>query len=196
MCNFLSGIITKNGKVYFGENGFCDFNSHSEICEKNNIKDETTDPDKKTFARFEYVPVGESYDTDNYKLNVDEKVVPFWFKPTHQKKAIKEAKKKLLETVIIGQDIDKIKNRFIYLIKDSIIRVLTNSTVENMRDNSTVEHMYDTSTVKYMRNNSTVKYMRNNSTVKDMRDNSKAKKANVMYMPNKEIKISRKNKVK
>ena len=51
MCEFFSAIVLKNGEMVYDLNT----SSHEDLIEKTELKDETADADKLTFARIEIV---------------------------------------------------------------------------------------------------------------------------------------------
>ena len=184
MCNFVSGIITKSGKVYFNEEleSLSD-DSHSKILKVNNIKDNTADPEKKQFARFEYYPnSGHDYFSDysNWKLHIDESVVPFWLKKRHEKKCIEATQEHLRNIIFKDTEIGELKNG-VWLLKNcvvdqflsgTILQIGGSSTVKEMWGSSTVKGMWGSPTVQRMWGSSTVKWMWGSSTVQGMGDGS------------------------
>jgi hypothetical protein len=70
MCQFLSAVVTRQGKVLTEQTS----DSHEDIIALHGIKDGTT----QNIVRVEYSSVTLS-DLDSYKLGVDENITPDWF---------------------------------------------------------------------------------------------------------------------
>jgi len=107
MCKFKSGIILKSGKVLLSETS----DSHSDILSDSNIVDNTREADKKIFARFEYVPEGELWEFDKYKLNIDEEVVPDWLDVRSERKIIKATDKWLKDHILYNQKLKCLEDK-------------------------------------------------------------------------------------
>ena len=179
MCRFKSGLILKNRCVIAdGAN-----DSHSDLLESLGIEDNIENA-MRVFVRVELLPPNEEWwtDPDTWKENVDQDILPEWFKNDKDRyfdefrKAVKDWWK---EHVRIDEEIEELSSGYYRLkrckvknmLKD-VKAMLDNSTVQDMRDNSTVQDMRDNSTVQNMWENSTVQDMWDNSTVQNMRDNS------------------------
>ena len=173
MCKFKSGIITKEGMVYFNE--FED--SHSGILEANGIKDETTDAEKKRFARFELVPPNDTDGVfapfDKWTLQIDEEVVPLWFINKKHGKRCKEACIEwLTERVLIGKQIDTLADK-IYWIKNATIQdVRGNATIQDVRGNATIQNVRDNVIIQNVRDNVIIQNVRDNVIIQNVWDNA------------------------
>ncbi len=81
MCKAFSYIVTK--KDVFWEFGH---DSHEYFIEKYNLKDDTADPDKLTFARVEIVPLNGNYlEPNDWVLKIDQRIIPSWWSDKHEK---------------------------------------------------------------------------------------------------------------
>ena len=124
MCKFKSGIILKNGDVIMSPNT----DHHSDLLHDNNINDDTVDPSKKSFARFEFIPHGGLLDFGTYNLTIDEQVIPKWLTGYKRNKA---------KAVIVQWCKDNITNVFegdLYLSHTNITSLPDNLSVGGYLD--------------------------------------------------------------
>jgi len=169
MCEFFSCIVMKNKKVIW-EAGL---NAHHEILEKYKINDNTHDQSALKFARVEIIPpsaLDGAFEKDLKKWNfsVDEKTVPEWFSPAHKVAAFSALKECLSECLIDGVELDEVSGKKGLFVRNSTIKKLINSTVQEMWNNSIVQEMRSNSIVQKMRDNSIVRKMLDTSIVQDM----------------------------
>ena len=166
MCNFFSCIVMKNKRVVW-EAGI---NNHHEIVEKYEIPDNEEDQQKMQFARVEILPpTGEDgvFDKNigNWTLTVDERIRPEWFSPSHEKAAFCALKECLAVCIIDGITVDKIIDKRGLFVRNSTIKMLDSSTVQEMWGSSTVHKMLGSSTVHKMLGSSTVNVYSERATI-------------------------------
>ena len=168
MCRFFSGIQTKSGVLF----DLWD-DSHEDIVKSNKLDDKTREPD---FVRLELIPKKEPWNQDpaNWELVVDQDTRPSWFSEEFARRDMWEALQKLWkETLILGQELDEVKDRRVRWVVDSKIQKLSGtSQVGEMWGTSRVGEMWDTSRVGEMRDTSRVGVMRGTSRVGEMWDTS------------------------
>ena len=86
MCNFFSGIVKKDKSVLW----LPGVDSHDEIIEHFELKDNTNDPRKMTFARFEITRGAAKIENlQDWVFRVDERIAPDWLSPAHENAARK-----------------------------------------------------------------------------------------------------------
>ena len=95
MCKAFSCLVTRAGKVYWqmGTDG------HEQLRDKylpldDNLKDESPErTERKSFARVEVTPANGNYlNPDNWKVTIDEPVMPVWWTAKFGKFAEKQQK--------------------------------------------------------------------------------------------------------
>ena len=171
MCKFYSAIILPNGDLFHDIHT----SSHEDIIDLYSLNDDK--PGR--FAKLEYTS-DDLTNLSSYQLRIDEDIKPDWLTDAMmenaerklyqivKKRIITEDRKLLMGGIFIVAEGVKIRT-----VKNAIIEVIKNSTVNEMWENSTVNEMRENSTVNAMWENSTVNAMRENSTVKE--NNSKNK---------------------
>jgi len=85
MCNFFSGILTREGKVFADGNT----NGHEEIIKANKLDDKlAVDDPKRNWVRFELIPK-QFYNQaiDSWTFKVDESSTPSWLNDQHERAA-------------------------------------------------------------------------------------------------------------
>ena len=172
MCNFFSLIMLKNGDVIW-EAGV---DSHEDLIAKvPSLKDDTADPKKLRFARVEITPPNADVfekDLKKWQLRIDQSITPAWWDTDCQKACYTALKACLAEVIIDGQEIGALENKNGLWIRDSQIKILTNSQVRVLRDNSQVGELMENSQVRVLWGNSQVGELRDNSQVRVLMDNS------------------------
>jgi hypothetical protein len=85
MCNFFSGILTREGKVLADGNT----SSHEEIIKANKLDDKLlVDDPKRNWVRFELTPKQfYNQDIDSWTFKVDESSTPNWLNDRHERAA-------------------------------------------------------------------------------------------------------------
>ena len=180
MCQFLSLIVTKSGKIY----GDGSYDQHERLIEDNEKKDKELIDDKNppynTFARVEVVPIDKNifnHKLSNWEVKVDERIKPEWWNFNYDKKCINRLKKVFKEQFLIGgeyETIDKdyrfLKDVKIGILKSKIGEMWGNSSVGEMLDNSSIGKMWDNSSVGRMWENSSVGKMLDSPSVGKMLD--------------------------
>ena len=170
MCRFKSGIILKS-RSYIAE-GYDD--SHTNLLEKLNIED-TTENAMRKFVRVELIPDNDEWWTDpkDWKVNIDQDILPDWFKEDEQK-YLEEFRKRVIgwwnDHVFVDKTIERLECGYYRLKRCEVKKLLNN--VKVMLDNSTVQRMLDNSTVQEMWDNSTVQEMWDNSIIVRDLDNN------------------------
>lgn len=100
MCKFISGIITEKEILFLDG-----VNSHTEILEYYNIKDESNSPE---FVRAELYPKNIPYidftHVDEWEFNIDQDFIPNWFIKEFDEKRFREKAGEFIKTMtIIGE---------------------------------------------------------------------------------------------
>jgi hypothetical protein len=104
MCRAFSGIINKNGRVFWK----LGIDSHSGIITHYHIKDDTYDPKNLRFAKFEITPKNNNYLYPNkWTFRLDESVKPLWWNKGYEQFcfAAKDEWYKELEEYIVRKPI-------------------------------------------------------------------------------------------
>ncbi|MFA6917040.1 MAG: hypothetical protein WC222_11630 [Parachlamydiales bacterium] len=151
MCKFYSAIIKPNGDLLHDIHT----SSHKDIINLYNLNDDKVG----RFAKLEYTS-DDLMDLSTYQLKVDENVKPDWLTD----KMLENAERKLYQIVkkrIITEDRKLLMGGIFVIaegvkidtVKNAIIEVIRNSTVNEMRENSTVNEMRENSTVKINNSN-------------------------------------------
>ena len=151
MCKFYSAIILQSGEILHDIHT----SSHEDLIDLYDLKD-----NGKSFAKLEYTS-DNLMDLSTYKLEVDENIKPEWLtdlmlekaeNKLHQivkKRIITEDRKLLIGGIYVVAEGVKIGS-----VKNAVIEVIKNSTVNEMWENSTVNRMLGNSTVNRMWENS------------------------------------------
>ena len=170
MCKFYSAIIMPDGSLIHDIHT----TSHEDLIQLYGLNDDK--PGR--FAKVEYTS-DNLFDLSTYQLNIDEVIRPEWLtdsmfedaeRKLHQivkKRIITEDRKLLIGGIFIVAENVKIDT-----VKNAVIEVIKNSTVNEMLENSTVNEMLENSQVGTMRGNSQVGTMWGNSQVGTMWGNS------------------------
>ena len=165
MCQFFSAIVTRQGKLFY--NKFT--HSHENIIRLNNLIEGIQ---HDNFVRVEYIPQNnEFWNLDNYKLKIDENIVPNWFNETIQNNIILELDNVLKSMIIIDSAVDLLCGDC-YILHNTKINIILNCIIYSMSGNSVVNKMYGNSVVNNMSENSVVNNMSGNSVVRNMYGNS------------------------
>lgn len=139
MCNFFSCLVMKDKQVIW-EPGV---DGHHILVERHGISDNTDNPAKMTFARVEILPPQENYvfekDLSKWAFTIDERIHPEWFSPAHQEAAMVALSDCLSQCVIDGGEFKKIEGKSGLYLRNTTIKSLRNSTVQEMCGNSTVQ---------------------------------------------------------
>ena len=105
MCKAFSCLVHRNKDVFWK----LGVDNHHKLVEMCKWKDNTYDPARMTFARIEITPKNKDYlFPDEWKLQVDERIRPYWFSPAHEEACfvahklwLKELDKHLIKKPII-----------------------------------------------------------------------------------------------
>lgn len=180
MCNFLSGIILKNGDVITNPL----VNSHEDIIEDAGLSGK--DNHIRYFARFEFTPCGREYHNLNkYTLHIDEESSPDWLTDSLKEKIERHCRLMLSNIVLTGKCNKKLiagrtvllsnfdgentnfKNCQIIDISNSTTGHIYNSTTGYI-DNSTTGDIYNSSSIKSIKSSvcSGVHYDDNDNKIK------------------------------
>jgi len=190
MCNFISLVATKSGKIY----GDGTTDSHTDILNQNKDKDEELiERDNRelseeenilkiTFALVEVVPEdNDVFDLKpkNWKVIVDQPRKPAWWDREIEKKCHRQAMAILKKQVIVGgeyeeldRDVRFVKNTKIKILKSKIGKMCGSSQVGEMCGSSQVGKMLDSSQVGKMWDSSQVGEMLDSSQVKEAKGNN------------------------
>ena len=168
MCKFFSCIQTKKEILFNYED-----DSHETIIKENKLDDKTREVD---FVRLELIPKKEAWNKkiENWELHIDQDIRPSWFNEEFAKKEMWEALHKLwYKMLIIGKEVEEIKDRNIRWLVDSKINILSGtSQVGMMWGTSQVGMMWGTSQVGEMWGTSQVDVMWGTSQVGEMWEKS------------------------
>jgi len=174
MCNFLSGIILKNGDVITNPL----VNSHEDIIEDAGLSGK--DNHIRYFARFEFTPFEREYhNLDKYTLRIDEESSPDWLTDEFKEKIERHCRLMLSNIVLTGKCKKKLiagrsvilsnfdgkntnfKNCQIIYIDNSTTGDIAKSTTGDI-DNSTTGNIANSTTGNIA--NSTTGYIDNSTT--------------------------------
>ena len=164
MCRFKSGIIFKGRSVVApGEN-----DSHSDLLEELGVEDTQANAMTK-FVRAELLPPNDEWwtDPDNWKMHVDQDIVPDWFSLDREKyeQEFREAVKAWWNKhVLVDRKIEELNSGY-YRLKRCDVKRLCND----------VRVLLDESQVGVMRGSSQVGEMWGSSTARDFKDYPKIK---------------------
>ena len=157
MCTFLSLVVSKSGKVY----GDGSQDSHEADIQNNVSKDpelkDDKEPPNNTFARVEVFPEDKdifNHKLSNWKVKIDEKIIPKWWNKIYEKKCFKRLEEVFKTQFLIGGEYDVI-DRDIRFVKNATIKVLK-STVQKVLDGGTVQKVLGGGTVQKVLGGGTV----------------------------------------
>jgi len=164
MCQFLSAIVLKDQILF----DYWD-DSHENILQKNNIKDDSINPQ---FVRVELLNKNNDIfdrDQENWNIKIDQDFIPDWFdKDKTQIKMRNVLKKVHVKVFLINDNIDKLNTNIRYCKNTKINIMLGSSSVGEMWDSSSVGKMWDSSSVGEMWGSSSVGKMLDSSSVGKM----------------------------
>jgi hypothetical protein len=187
MCNYFSGIIHKDGDVYWLKDyKHGNPTQHENIIRAYNLKDDTLQ--NRDWVRFEITPnnlaqLGKikraELSRDMFNFRWDEQGTAPWLEknPARYIKKCWIAAEESWKTQLLFTDdiIKELKDHgYIHMMlgDSQILRMGDNSVVQQMWDNSVVQRMGDNSVVQEMGANSVVQEMWANSVVQEMGANS------------------------
>ena len=162
MCQFFSGIITKNNKkcLFLWES-----DSHETIKEENKLKDEKLPPD---FVPVELTPPDGNLaemDLSKWVFRTDLDTIPDWYDEDKARKLTEKALQEFIkEKFLVNAKVDTVENKNYKAVINSKIGTLRNSNVGVMWESSNVGEMWGSSKVGEMRESSNVGEMRNGAT--------------------------------
>lgn len=159
MCNFLSALFTRPGKL------ICQplyTDSHSELMEWAGIRERETTAPVQQFVRLELTPpenCSDWLDVANWKENIDEREVPEWFDKAARFDAFEQMRTIIAESItddpgerlvfgklmiLRGEAKVKVKSSRVFLLDNSTATLWDNSTATlwgnstaTLRENST-----------------------------------------------------------
>ena len=168
MCQFLSAIVLKDQILF----DYWD-DSHENILQKNNIKDDSINPQ---FVRVELLNKNNDIfdrDQENWNIKIDQDFIPDWFdKDKTQIKMRNVLKKVHVKVFLINDNIDKLNTNIRYCKNTKINIMLGSSSVGEMWDSSSVGKMWDSSSVGEMWGSSSVKIYSKYSKIERQKNNS------------------------
>ena len=171
MCQFLSAVVLKSGKILMDPEHT---DSHSDLLRANNLKDNEQSLLREKFARIEFVPpedVSQVINLSKWRLILDEQRTVSWWD------AKKDEVREKLE-VEVGKHIlssgehDLLLGGWYILAGDVVVQEAKNVNIKLMLDNSQVGEMFGGSQVGEMYYNSQVETMYDSSQVGAMFDSS------------------------
>ena len=168
MCQFLSAIVLKDQILF----DYWD-DSHENILQKNNIKDDSINPQ---FVRVELLNKNNDIfdrDQENWNIKIDQDFIPDWFdKDKTQIKMRNVLKKVHVKVFLINDNIDKLNTNIRYCKNTKINIMLGSSSVGEMWDSSSVGKMLGSSSVGKMLDSSSVKIYSKYSKIERQKNNS------------------------
>ena len=174
MCQFFSGVITKNKTLYD-----LDSDNHEDLIKKARLKDDTRNPD---FVRVELSPKdGDifNHNMNNWGIRVDQDYKPEWFSGEFAEKEMKEALKRVIDERFIINDKSWQKRRGQRIfVKNSFVVAQRNSFVEAWGNSSVV--------IPYSKNIE-IKSINDSASVKDL--SGASTDTPIIYVANKNIKL-------
>jgi hypothetical protein len=175
MCNFLSGIVLKNGDVITSE--YTD--SHDLIAEANGLK-ERSFPKDMGWIKVEYTS-DNLLDINTYELRVDETDTPAWFDDAMRESVAAKMHRIAQKCILTEGEIPiLLGGKWVLGGTANVKRAVCvnihslwgNSRVGELRENSRVGELRENSRVGVLRENSRVGELRENSQVGVLRENS------------------------
>jgi hypothetical protein len=151
MCEFFSGVITKEGKVFWFEN----LDSHDQIIQKAGLHEshQIYNSGRQAYAQFEITPPSNDQwerDLSKWNFRIDERIKPTWFGPEYEKTCRDALAECIEKCLIIDADIDELENRNGLIIVNSKIKVVKACNLRVMRESSQVGVMGGSSRVGEM----------------------------------------------
>ena len=152
MCNFLSGLVLKNGTMIIDPEHT---DSHEDLIEFRGLKD--TDQFIRKFARFEFTPKSHKTiaDVDSYTLKIDEYDIPDWCDEEMKDSLITKLKIRI-ERMIVTVDTSILLGGCWILSGDVRVNSAKNARIVSMHGSSSVNYMYGSSSVNSMHDSSSV----------------------------------------
>ena len=140
MCQFKSAICLKD-RVFVP-----DYNSHSKMLEELHIEDDFVHA-SKVFVRVELVPEDgdKTSDVDEWKLNVDQDVLPDWWNENDCLPRIKAAVKVWCNNHILRTGMHTVRDGIWYVCNNASVKAYGNASIE-AHDNAGVK-AYNNSSV-------------------------------------------------
>ena len=204
MCQFMSGVITKN-KTWFD----LDQDSHEFLITKAGLKDKTNSPD---FVRVELLPKDNNifnHNMSNWQIKVDQDFRPDWFSEKFAEAEMKKALKVLIaERFIINSNkLEERRDQRIFVAKSKVkvykcvVQARGNSSVEAWgnssvvaRENSSVVARGNSSVVAWENSSIIIpnySWTTNNAKIKDIQDFASVKdlRVNKIFVAAKELKL-------
>ena len=170
MCQFKSGLWTKNGLAWS-----LDTDSHEELIKEKGFKDDGV---KTQFVRVEYIPekfedfLKQRKKYKNWKVRIDQDILPEWFQGETDTKAIEKAFKGIIGEVIdkrfiVGKvaEIKEGKNYYIY----------GSAQVKNICGSAQVEYIYGSAQVENICGSAQVKNICGSAQVENICDSAQVK---------------------
>ena len=169
MCRLKSGIILKD-RIFIPE-----YNSHTEMLVELGIEDNYLNA-SKTFVRFELSPEDSDIfsDIDNWKLKVDQDIVPDWYdEAMYKPQVIKKVKEWAKEHIHIGIDNLMINSGINHYIKDcKNVCICGDATVRCICGRTTVKYIGDIAIVNSICDSVIVKYIEDRAVIGLICDNA------------------------
>ena len=178
MCNFLSGLVLKNGDIITDPEHT---DSHEDLIEARGLNDNNTHIQQ--FARFEFVPksVKDTGDVGTYKFSIDEDVCPAWFDEDMEANVVERLKDRISHMIITDSRKLLLGGCWIFA-GEAKIRSVKNARIASMHDSSRIEYMhgssridrmYGSSRIDRMYGSSRIEYMHGSSRIDDMYGSSR-----------------------
>ena len=187
MCRLKSGIILKD-RIFIPE-----YDSHTKMLEEFGIEDNYFTA-SKTFVRFELLPKDNDVftDIDDWRLNIDQDIVPDWYnEEIYKPQVVEKVKDWAKEHIHIGIDnlnIDSGDNHFIkdcknvyiggnatvdYISGSTFVSCISDSVVVNeISDNVMVDCVCGRAVVKFVHKNATIRNIYTDASVWHIYDNA------------------------
>ena len=175
MCNFLSGIVLKNGDLLW--NPYTD--SHEDLVVINNLRDKRGDE----FARVEFSPpdLSQMDKPDTYKLKLDQERTPDWWTAKLAEK-ISDNMRGIVRRMIISGDATMLcggayiltSGAKISTIKHARLLVIMGSAkVDYISGSAQVTNIYGSAQVDYISGSAKVDYISGSAKVGNISDSAK-----------------------
>lgn len=174
MCRLKSGIILKD-RIFVPE-----YDSHTKMLEELGIEDDYFNA-SKTFVRFELLPKDNDVfsDIDDWRLNIDQDIVPDWYDAEiYKPRVIERVKDWAKEHIHIGinnLNIDSGDNHYIKDCKN--VHIYGNATVDYISgrtlvscisDSAVVNEISDNAVVNCVCGEAVVKFVTKNATIRNI----------------------------
>ena len=169
MCNFFSGIITREGVVYHNA---AESDSHEDIISKFGLKDTDNDTAQMDWARFEITPPNNDVfkPFSQWSFRIDQRITPDWLNDGYKVFCF-DALFEFSKEHFITDAVEEIFSGRYWMSDTARVGTMSGTArVVTMSGTARVDWMSDTARVGTMRDTARVDWMRDTARVVTMRD--------------------------